>query len=134
MTKFLTPLMLCALILYMTGGILEYQSRLRSEDFWEIYHCNFINFLKSAGRKSLKKYFFRIHLVGDVWTGVCAVASRLMVTPCRDLWKTVLVWNSPSVPWCCTKFGTLFIDHLKLNWNCLPLNKNNFMKMRILTE
>ena len=64
-----TTLMLCALILYMSGGTYSL-SRLRTTDLWETFHGNFIYFpsfcQKSAERKSPKKYLHIFVLMGGL--------------------------------------------------------------------
>ena len=62
--------MLCALILYMSGGTYS-KSRLLTTDFWGTFHGNFIysqSFCqKFAERKSIKKYFFIFSFWCLIW-------------------------------------------------------------------
>ena len=63
--------MLCALILYMSGGTCS-KSRLLTTDFWGTFNGNFICSqslcLKFAERKSMKKYFFIFSFWCLIWS------------------------------------------------------------------
>ena len=85
-TEFLTPLMLCVLILYISGGTYNLKSAPNDRFFEKLFMAIFIYFesfcQKSAERKSAKKYFLYFVLMSGL--GLEPTATAMYVQLIND--------------------------------------------------
>ena len=85
--KFLTPFMLCVLILYISGGTYSFKVDSDRQIFFKNFSCQFQSFCqKSAERKSSKKYFLQVFCF-DVWAGARILALQKVKTPVKTIFQ-----------------------------------------------
>ena len=86
-SQFLTPLMLCVLILYMSGGTYSLKSTPNDRFFEKLFHGHFIysqSFCqKSAEGKSPKKYFLYFVLMSGLGLEPCLYVQQANTLPTR---------------------------------------------------